>query len=70
MVDAHYIWWRCRRAYLCRMIDMLHMGYVDEILFGKEIEDRLPEMVKAWVAKTLARQKQAKVVLSDDTALL
>ena len=70
MVDAHYTWWKCGRAYLCRMIDMLHMGYVDEILFGKEIEDRLPDMVTGWVAKTRARQKQAKVVLSDDTALL
>lgn len=70
MVDAHYTWWECGRAYLCRMIDMLHMGYVDEILFGREIEDRLPDMVQGWVAKTRARQKRAKVVLSDDTAVL
>lgn len=49
MVDAHYTWWDCGKSYLCRMIDMLHMGYVDEILFGYEVVDRVPEIVKEWV---------------------
>ena len=49
MVDAHYTWWIKGRSYLCRIIDMLHMGYVDEVLFGKEIVTRLPVIVKAWV---------------------
>lgn len=70
IADAHFTWWECGRSYLCRMIDMLHMGYVDEILFGKEIEDRLPELVAKWVKATRKRQKKAKVVLADDTALL
>ncbi len=70
MVDAHYTWWECGRAYLCRMIDMLHMGYVDEILFGSEVEDRLPDIVRGWVDKTRARQAEAIEVLADDTALL
>lgn len=70
MVDAHYTWWVCGRAYLCRMIDMLHMGFVDEILFGGEVEERLPEIVKGWVDRTRARQAQAIAVLADDTPLL
>lgn len=70
MVDAHYTWWECGRAYLCRIIDMLHMGYVDEILFGGEVEERLPEIVNGWVEKTRARQSEAIEVLADDTALL
>lgn len=70
IADAHYTWWECGRSYLCRMIDMLHMGYVDEILFGTEIEDRLPAMVAEWADKTRARQAAAKVVLPDDTPLL
>lgn len=70
IADAHYTWWECGRSYLCRMIDMLHMGYVDEILFGKEIEDRVPAMVLGWVEKTRARQATAKIVLADDTPLL
>jgi hypothetical protein len=70
IADAHYTWWECGRSYLCRMIDMLHMGYVDEILFGTEIEERLPDMVAGWVEKTKARQAEALAVLPDDTALL
>lgn len=70
IADAHFTWWVKGRSYLCRMIDMLHMGYVDEILFGTEIEDRLPAMVAEWVVKTRARQAEAKVVLPDDTPLL
>lgn len=70
IADAHYTWWECGRSYLCRMIDMLHMGYVDEILFGTEIEDRLPAMVAEWVGKTRARQAAAKAVLADNTPLL
>lgn len=51
MVDAHYTWWKCGKAYLCRMFDMLHMGYVDEILFGKEVVEELPRIVTDWVKK-------------------
>ena len=51
MVDSHYTWWVCGKSYLCRIIDMLHMGYVDEVLFGYEIIERLPSLVKSWVAE-------------------
>lgn len=50
MIDAHYTWWDCGRSYLCRIIDMLHMGYVDEVLFGYEVIERLPDIVREWVA--------------------
>lgn len=49
MVDAHYTWWKCGKAYLCRMFDMLHMGYVDEILFGREVISEMPRIVSEWV---------------------
>jgi hypothetical protein len=55
IVDAHYTWWDCGRSYLCRIIDMLHMGYIDEVLFGREVVERLPEIVKEWVAAVAAR---------------
>ena len=48
IVDAHYTWWDCGRSYLCRVIDMLHMGYVDEVLFGYEVLERLPAIVRQW----------------------
>ena len=48
-VDAHYTWWDCGKSYLCRIIDMLHMGYVDEVLFGYEVVEELPRIVAEWV---------------------
>ncbi len=59
MVDAHFTWWDCGRSYLCRIIDMLHMGYLDEALFGNEVAERLPEIVKEWVA--IANERAAKM---------
>ena len=50
MADAHYTWWKCGKAYLCRMFDMLHMGYVDEILFGREVVEEMPRIVAEWVS--------------------
>ncbi len=50
MVDAYYTWWVCGKSYLCRMVDMLHMGYVDEILFGREVIEQLPRIVMEWQA--------------------
>jgi hypothetical protein len=50
MVDAKFTWWDCGKSYLCRLIDMLHMGYVDEILFGKEVIEGIPRLTKEWVA--------------------
>jgi hypothetical protein len=49
IIDAHDTWWNQGKSYLCRIIDMLHMGYIDEVLFGRETMDRLPELVKEWV---------------------
>ncbi|MBL4592154.1 MAG: hypothetical protein JKY96_09375 [Phycisphaerales bacterium] len=49
MIDAHFTWWNMGKPYLCRIIDMLHMGYVDEVLFGSEVTERLPEIVQGWV---------------------
>lgn len=49
MVDAYETWWEMGRSYLCRMVDMLHMRYVDEILFGKEVVDRIPVITKEWL---------------------
>ncbi|BDC53219.1 hypothetical protein F183_A55340 (plasmid) [Bryobacterales bacterium F-183] len=50
MVDAYLTWWTMGKSYLCRMIDMLHMGYVDEVLFGYEVVEEMPRIVREWVA--------------------
>jgi hypothetical protein len=57
MVDAYATWWEMGRSYLCRMVDMLHMHYVDEVLFGKEVVARLPVLAKEWKALATARSQ-------------
>jgi len=48
IIDDHFTWWDCGKSYLCRIIDMIHEGFVDEVLFGKEVVKRWPEIVKSW----------------------
>ena len=56
MIDAHYTWWDCGKSYLCRIVDMLHMGYVDEVLFGREVVAEMPRIVNEWVALAKAAE--------------
>ncbi|MBI2818451.1 MAG: hypothetical protein HYX73_00590 [Acidobacteria bacterium] len=58
LVDDYNTWWNMGRSYLCRIVDMLHMGYIDEALFGAEVVDRLPAIVKEWVR--IARQREGR----------
>jgi hypothetical protein len=50
MVDAYETWWLKGRPYLCRIVDMLHMGYVDEVLFGREVVERIPALTAQWLS--------------------
>lgn len=47
-VDGKFTWWVKGRSYLCRLIDILNMGLVTEIVFGKEVYDRLPKVASGW----------------------
>lgn len=57
MVDDYNTWWNMGRSYLCRIIDMLHMSYIDEALFGYEVVERLPGVVKEWVSIEKSRRQ-------------
>lgn len=50
-IDGKFTWWVKGRSYLCRLIDILNMGFVSEIIVGKEVFDRLPNIAKEWVSK-------------------
>ena len=56
MVDSHYTWWVSGKSYLCRIVDMLHMGYVDDVLFGREVVTELPRIVRQWIVQEKARR--------------
>ena len=57
IIDSHYTWWDCGRSYLCRILDAMHMGYIDEVLFGYEVLERLPAIVRKWVRLVRKRAK-------------
>lgn len=59
IIDAYYTWWVKGKSYLCRIVDMLHVGYVDEVLFGCEVVERLPELVAEWTEVARKRDKHA-----------
>jgi hypothetical protein len=65
MVDGYKTWWDDGKSYLCRMIDMLHMGYVDEVLFGREVLERLPALVKEWVHEAEVRGEKPAATVSN-----
>lgn len=48
MIDAYLTWWDMGKSYLCRIVDMLHMGFVDEVLFGREVVVEIPGIVQRW----------------------
>jgi len=58
IVDAHDTWRKQGKSYLCRIIDMLHMGYIDEALFGREVIERLPDLVHEWVRIYQSQSRQ------------
>ncbi len=57
MLDAYHTWWNMGKPYLCRVVDMLHMGYVDEVLFGKEVLKEMPRIVAEWIVLADQRGK-------------
>ena len=47
--DAYKTWWIDGKSYLCRIIDFLNAGLVDEVIIGREVFTRWPELFKELV---------------------
>lgn len=56
-IDDYYTWWELGSSYLCRIVDMLHMGYIDEVIVGKEVLTRWPAIVQHYSAEQSAVQR-------------
>lgn len=48
-VDSYHTWWDLGKSYLCRLIDALNAGSVDEIIIGREVLDRWPVLLETFV---------------------
>jgi len=61
-VDDRYTWWGQGKSYLCRIIDMLHTGHVDEVFFGKQVVSQWPvtlSELKRGLPPLQGREKEA-----------
>lgn len=47
-VDAYGTWWTKGKAYLCRLVDAVNKGVVDEIVVGRECIEAIPRLVHSW----------------------
>lgn len=50
-LDAYKTWWIDGKSYLCRIIDILNSGLVDEVIVGKEVFTRWPELLNSIIEK-------------------
>ena len=48
-VDAYRTWWIQGKSYLCRLIDALNSGVVDEVIVGREVLTRWPELLRSII---------------------
>ncbi|WP_290236052.1 hypothetical protein [Bacteroides acidifaciens] len=48
-LDAYKTWWIDGKSYLCRIIDILNSGLVDEVIVGKEVFTRWPELLSSII---------------------
>ena len=46
LIDSHYTFWVKGKSYLCRFVDALNMGLIDELIIGKEVLTRWPEILR------------------------
>ncbi len=47
-IDARYTWWDKGKSYLCRLVDAVNRGVVDEVVIGRECLDSIPRLVREW----------------------
>lgn len=50
-VDAYRTWWIQGKSYLCRLIDAMNAGVVDEVIVGREVFTRWPELLRSIIDK-------------------
>lgn len=51
-IDAYRTWWKQGKSYLCRLIDALNGGIVDEVIVGREVLTRWPEILREVIRHT------------------
>lgn len=50
-IDAYRTWWVQGKSYLCRLVDAMNSGVVDEVIVGREVLTRWPELLRLIIEK-------------------
>lgn len=48
-IDAYRTWWVQGKSYLCRLVDAMNSGIVDEVIVGREVITRWPELLRSII---------------------
>ncbi|MEG0512234.1 MAG: hypothetical protein RR653_05885 [Clostridia bacterium] len=48
-IDAYRTWWIQGKSYLCRLVDAMNSGVVDEVIVGKEVLTRWPDLLRSII---------------------
>lgn len=48
-IDAYRTWWVQGKSYLCRLVDAMNSGIVDEVIVGREVLTRWPELLRSII---------------------
>ncbi|MDO4412134.1 hypothetical protein [Cutibacterium sp.] len=49
-IDAYSTWMEQGKSYLCRIVDLLQRGAIDNLIVGAEVETEIPQIVEEWRA--------------------
>lgn len=52
-IDAYHTWWVQGKSYLCRLVDALNSGIVDEVIVGSEVIDRWPDLLREVIYRRI-----------------
>ena len=47
-IDGKYTFWNLGKSYLCRFIDTLNMGLIDDLIIGKEVFTEWPAILSQY----------------------
>jgi hypothetical protein len=50
-IDSYRTWWIQGKSYLCRLVDAMNSGIVDEVIVGREVLTRWPELLRSIIQK-------------------
>ena len=53
-IDAYRTWWVQGKSYLCRLVDAMNSGVVDEVIVGREVFTRWADLLRSIITGSLS----------------